>query len=496
MNVMTVTDVPADATIKIQRNEEVSVQGFASELNRASSRGGNAKDVQKSMKTDKKAQADCPETKKTDGKKEDQPEEQKNVCGMPAIPVIINTQNQEIPAEAMQAAAQDTPIQLAQNAGGGVPANTAPADAQGFAQSAMQDVMTAADTASVKTQNIRQNAAQSFSAGVEVQATAQNTAGETGKTQNEPLSQGAQRTAYNNTAAAGQQALAPQKDAEAFAGQALREISDLQKAPGNAAAQTRQMPAEETLSAMQQTAQATQAVKTIRQEQQTVQPDGNMQQKDGQQTGQNMAAGEAQAEAHAVKQQAGGETRRNAQDGAAKESGLTQMQATFDTSAAAKTEFQQTVQTREQPAVRQTVMTTIIDTISTAFGKKTTEMVVQLKPEHLGGLSISLSMGESGLVAKMVTGEQSVHNMIHGEIGMLQEALREKGILVVHMEVSYGQTTNTSTSNQGGNGGYWTTPSYTGNQAAYDTEEPVNYFYNLSSYDLLTEQGGSVEFSA
>lgn len=500
MNIMTVTDVQVDIAIKIQSNDEGSAQDFASELDRASSNDNNTADVQQPLKADKKAQTDDrTETVKKDEEIEDEPEEQKKIHGMNSVPVVLCEQNTEV----MPAAEQNA---TTQTAGENVLITALETPSQGDAHNAEQAALPNAQS-----QYLPQNAMPNPIA----QAAVQKAAPENGNTQNEPLMQDAdaQKNASGNPTAVQNAAPPALENAQAFAGQALREIADLKKASENSTqsaenpVQNAEKPAQETtLSAMQQTVQTAQTLKNAQHNEYSSQPAiqnteqpavQNAQQQDGQQPGLNALKGETQSDTSAKEQTAGGETKQNAQDGMAKESSVTQMQTTFSTSSA-KVEFQQnSAQLPEQPVVRQNVMTTIIDKISTAFGKDTTQMEVQLKPEHLGGLSISLSMGESGLVAKMVTSEQSVRNMIHGEISMLQEVLREKGIPVVHMEVSYGQTTNTSANNQGGNGGNWTTSSYTGDQPAYDnSEESVNYLYNLSNYDLLTEQGGSVEFSA
>ena len=490
MNVMTVMDVPVDMTIKIQSNDDCSAQDFASELNRANS--NTAKDEQQALKTDKNVQADDrTETKKTEEKKEDQPDEQQKIHGINSVPVILCEQNTQVISDpAVQEAMQNEQLPITQNAGEGI-ITAMETLSQGAANNAEQAALPN-DQAQYLPENAMQNP--------KAQAAVQKAAPEIVKTESEPLLQDAVKNVSGNVAAMQHAAPAALEHAEAFAGQAMKEIADLQKAAVNPAPQEAEKTANEALSNMQQTAQISQTVKTVQQNEQPVQPAvqnmQNVQQQDGQKQEQNALAGNMQTEDTAKEQTAGGETKQNAQDGAAKEPVAAQMQTTIGTSGA-KVEFQQTVQMPEQPQVRQTVMTTIIDTISAAFGKETTEMTVQLKPEHLGGLSISLSMGESGLVAKMVTSEQSVQHMIHGEIGMLQEALRDKGIPVVHMEVSYGQTSNMANGSHAGNGGSWTTPSFTGNQAAYENmEEPVNYYYNLSNYDLLTEQGGSVEFSA
>ena len=504
MNVMTVGEILTDVPVKVQPNEEVA-PGFASELDRASSKESNAAgNAQKPLRADKKTQAeDGAGTKKAEDKTEEEPEEPKKVHGMNCVPVILSDQP-VLPPEDAQTALPAVPVQ-ANGAEGVIVAENAVTGAQlqSDAQHAAAAVIPGigSESAAVMQNQAMQNQA--------IQVPVQNAAGDAAKAQSQPLAQDAQQNRTGNTA--GQETLTAPDDAQAFAAQALREIAELQKAAAN--------QVQETVPAAEQTAQAEQPVQTANTAQ-TVKPaqtaDGmqgqiipqpepkteqpssqNVQQQDAQQPLQNTLTADAGSDAASKEQTADGENKRSGQDGTAKSSGTVQMQTTAGT-AAAKTEFQQTAQAAvQEPVVRQNVLTTIIDKIATAFGKDTAEMTVQLKPEHLGGLSISLSMGESGLVAKMVTSEQSVQHMIRGEIGMLQDVLREKGIPVVHMEVSYGQTMNSSANNQGGNGGYWTAPSYSGSGAAYDNaEDPVNYTYNLSSYDVLTEQGGSVEFSA
>ena len=163
---------------------------------------------------------------------------------------------------------------------------------------------------------------------------------------------------------------------------------------------------------------------------------------------------------------------------------------------AAAAQFQ--VPQAEQSAVQKNVATSIVDSIKTAVDDSKSELVVQLKPEHLGGLEISLTMSDSGLTAKMKTSQESVQNMIHNQIGMLQDSLREKGIPVVHMEVVYDQTQNSMNFSHNGNGGQWTAQNGNGNSSSNykETEETANYYNFMSSYEVLAEHGGSVEFSA
>jgi flagellar hook-length control protein FliK len=145
--------------------------------------------------------------------------------------------------------------------------------------------------------------------------------------------------------------------------------------------------------------------------------------------------------------------------------------------------------------VRESMFSEIVSRVQAAAQEGKSELFVQLKPEHLGGLSISLSMGEDGLIAKIVTGQQAVHNMLSGELAGLQEALREGGIDVAHMEVAY--DAGPGTENPSGGRRDWTLRPETGAFGdGLKPEEALDFYYTLSSYEVLAEQGGSVEFSA
>lgn len=145
--------------------------------------------------------------------------------------------------------------------------------------------------------------------------------------------------------------------------------------------------------------------------------------------------------------------------------------------------------------VRESMFSEIVSRVQAAAQEGKSELFVQLKPEHLGGLSISLSMGEDGLIAKMATGQQAVHNMLSGELAGLQEALRENGIDVAHMEVAYDAGPGTENPS-GGRRDWVLRPEAGAFGDGLKPEEALDFYYTLSSYEVLAEQGGSVEFSA
>ena len=65
------------------------------------------------------------------------------------------------------------------------------------------------------------------------------------------------------------------------------------------------------------------------------------------------------------------------------------------------------------------------------------QLEIQLKPEHLGKVSIQLSLGDHGLQAKITADNMGIRNMIGGQITQLIESLAEKGIRVSQVDVVY-----------------------------------------------------------
>jgi flagellar hook-length control protein FliK len=152
----------------------------------------------------------------------------------------------------------------------------------------------------------------------------------------------------------------------------------------------------------------------------------------------------------------------------------------------------------QQAQVRQDVQTQIIEQVRSLVSQERTEFYLQLKPEYLGGLSILLSAGEKGVAAKLTTGSKDVQLMIQSDMSQIQEILRERGINVVQMEVVYDQMASTTGKQDTNDGQGWEQGSSAGGRvtAPEDAEGVAAVYEELSSYDVLAEQGGSVEFSA
>ena len=150
------------------------------------------------------------------------------------------------------------------------------------------------------------------------------------------------------------------------------------------------------------------------------------------------------------------------------------------------------------PELPQQVMDRVISQVRTAVTPDKTEFFVQLKPDYLGGLSIGLVAEDKGVVAKIMTTSQQVHNALQADMTQMVQMLRDKGINVVQMEVIYDQTANAMSQQQSdtqqqqfGQG-----QGRSHGRGADQTDGTVPAYDVLSSNEVLAEQGGSVEFSA
>ncbi|MBD5559218.1 MAG: hypothetical protein HDQ87_02500 [Clostridia bacterium] len=152
-----------------------------------------------------------------------------------------------------------------------------------------------------------------------------------------------------------------------------------------------------------------------------------------------------------------------------------------------------------QPETRQMIMSRVVDQVRSAVSPDRTEFYIQLKPDFLGGLSIGLVAEEKGIVAKIMTSSQQVHAALQADMSQLQQVLRDRGINVVEMDVSYNQMADTTSKDNSDNRQqqFSQGQSRSHGRISEQTEEALlTYDNTLTSHDVLTENGGSVEFTA
>ena len=86
------------------------------------------------------------------------------------------------------------------------------------------------------------------------------------------------------------------------------------------------------------------------------------------------------------------------------------------------------------------IMRQVVDSIKSSVADGQQKLEIQLKPEHLGKMSLQLVMGESGLVAKIITASSEVQGAIAQQMLALKETLSQQGIKVADINVVYQQT--------------------------------------------------------
>lgn len=151
----------------------------------------------------------------------------------------------------------------------------------------------------------------------------------------------------------------------------------------------------------------------------------------------------------------------------------------------------------EVQPVREAFIGRIVEQVQSAVSADRSELFIQLRPEHLGGLSIALTMTDKGLTAKLATSSHEVQSMLNSEMASLQAALREKGVNVVQMEVVYDQMGNMAGRDfaQSGGGGRWSGQGQNGGRGN-SAAATIDIMELAAEYSALLEPESSLQFNA
>ncbi|HWR19954.1 MAG TPA: flagellar hook-length control protein FliK [Clostridia bacterium] len=79
----------------------------------------------------------------------------------------------------------------------------------------------------------------------------------------------------------------------------------------------------------------------------------------------------------------------------------------------------------------------LVDNVSIQAKSGATEFEVTLKPEHLGNLSIKLTQDADGLKAQIKAADPTVKSLLENELSSLQTMLKEKGVEVHKIDITY-----------------------------------------------------------
>ncbi|MGI5970194.1 MAG: flagellar hook-length control protein FliK [Oscillospiraceae bacterium] len=145
-----------------------------------------------------------------------------------------------------------------------------------------------------------------------------------------------------------------------------------------------------------------------------------------------------------------------------------------------------------------TAFSEITDFLSHFHEESGGRLEIQLEPESLGKLTISITRGEGGLKALIRTKDSRVHELLSGEIGALADKLGEKGVELRSLDVicsdpgpgQFGSESFGGSDRGRGYGSGWKRPDKV--QAAYESSN-ITKIFDWSYEDVI---GSTVSYSA
>ncbi|MFH0920090.1 MAG: flagellar hook-length control protein FliK [Fibrobacterota bacterium] len=94
--------------------------------------------------------------------------------------------------------------------------------------------------------------------------------------------------------------------------------------------------------------------------------------------------------------------------------------------------------TNDRPIPEKAVLHQIVSKFQMLHGAGTTEMRLQLKPEHLGSIKVSLEVDQNVVFTRMQVESEKVKQIIENNVQTLKNALEESGIKIERFEVTVG----------------------------------------------------------
>ncbi len=138
----------------------------------------------------------------------------------------------------------------------------------------------------------------------------------------------------------------------------------------------------------------------------------------------------------------------------------------------------------------------IVESISSQSSEGTQEFTVSLKPEHLGKLSIKLVMDSDGLRAQIKAADSTVSGLIRSELNSLTDLLKDRGIPVTQIDVSYDTAAFLTDPRQGNSGQHPGSSSKNRRTYTLNGTDPYGGVPTLTDSQQLLVQGSSMEFQA
>jgi len=94
---------------------------------------------------------------------------------------------------------------------------------------------------------------------------------------------------------------------------------------------------------------------------------------------------------------------------------------------------------KPQSVLKADVTAQIVEKAETMFREEKTEMVMQLKPDSLGKISLKVVHERGEIIARFVAETEQVKAILEGNMQLLKDSLQKSGVMVQSLEVSVGQ---------------------------------------------------------
>ncbi len=103
-----------------------------------------------------------------------------------------------------------------------------------------------------------------------------------------------------------------------------------------------------------------------------------------------------------------------------------------------QTEVQKTVFSMPQPVKNSEVLNQVVEQAKVIVGQDKSEMVIQLKPDHLGKLELKVVTEQGIVAAKFIAESQQVKEIIETNMQLLKDSLQKQGIIIDSVNVQVG----------------------------------------------------------
>lgn len=101
-----------------------------------------------------------------------------------------------------------------------------------------------------------------------------------------------------------------------------------------------------------------------------------------------------------------------------------------------------------QPVSTSDIVNQVVEQAKVTLGQDKSEMVIQLKPDHLGKLELKVVTEQGIVAAKFIAENQKVKEIIETNMQLLKDSLQKQGISVEGVSVQVGQDSKSDNRNQ------------------------------------------------